>query len=64
MDRINECLAGVRTPVCDADEAAQCFQPAFCEAVPDVIFTPRDGGRIDYDTTDMPAWSIELRRRW
>ncbi|MBV71762.1 MAG: hypothetical protein CMH52_10520 [Myxococcales bacterium] len=56
MDRINACLAEVRTPMgCDADAAAQCFQPAYCEAVPDVIFAPRGGGRINYDTTGQPS---------
>ena len=35
--------------------AAQCFEPAFCEAVPDVIFAPPGGGRIDYDTRGRPS---------
>jgi hypothetical protein len=55
-DRINACLLEARTPAgCDADAAAQCFEPAFCEAVPDVIFAPPGGGRIQYDTRDQPS---------
>jgi hypothetical protein len=56
LDRINACLGEARTPAgCDAEAAGQCFEPAFCEAVPDVIFAPANGGRINYDTTGQPS---------
>ena len=37
------------------DAAGNCFRPAFCEAVPDVIYAPPGGGRINFDTTGAPS---------
>ena len=56
LDRLNQCLGDARTPAgCDQAVAADCFRPAFCEAVPDVIYAPPGGGRINFDTTGAPS---------
>ena len=38
---MNNCLTDARSPQgCDAEAAALCFNPVFCEQVPDVIIAP------------------------
>ena len=41
--------------MCDADAAGLCFAPSFCQALPDPIFAPADGGRVAFNLAGAPA---------
>ncbi|MEE2788512.1 MAG: hypothetical protein VX589_14310 [Myxococcota bacterium] len=56
IETVTQCLAEAQDDddMCDAEAAGRCLDPVFCEVIPNPIFAPANGGRVEFNVAGGP----------